>query len=403
MKDWTQKQVLAAAPGRHCIGKSLYVYVAPDRQTRRFMFRYTKPSTGRVTETGLGTLDDDITLAEAHEKRDEYRRLVRRGGDPVEQKREAKIEANREAEAQRTFGSVTEDFIAVQERRFRNPGSAKDMRRMLRNHASPLAGKPMAEISATHIKAALLPLWQTSPEQTRRTVGMVLRVFRYAKASGLAVANPADLRDALKELLPRVNGTKRHFTALPYKNISAFVRELRVHQRRGDAMLPSAIEFLVLTAARESEVCGMRWSEISWEENLWIAPAVRSKTAREHRVPLSDRAVALLLRQRGSNSVGFEPDPDGFIWPGQTGDSHIAGKSLYKYATLKMGVQTTIHGLRSSFRDWAGDMTHHARSDIEECLGHAVGNAVERAYRRSDALEKRREILAAWERYCEGR
>ena len=110
----------------------------------------------------------------------------------------------------------------------------------------------------------------------------------------------------------------------------------------------------------------------------------------------------LLLKQRGPNGMGSEPGPDGYVWPSRDGASHISGKATYKFLVQTMGVSATIHGLRSTFRDWAGDMTHYVRNDIEECLGHIVGNAVERAYRRSDALEKRREIMTAWSAYCPG-
>jgi integrase len=342
MKDWTLKQVLAAAPGRYCIGKSLYLIVTPDTQTRRFAFRYTKPGTARVTEAGLGKLGD-ITLAKAHDTRDEYRQLVRRGGDPVEQKREVKVEAKREAEAQRMFGTVVEDFIAVQGRRFRNPGSGKNMQHLLRVHAKPLAGTPIVDIGATHIKAALLPLWQNSPEQARRTIGMVLRVLRYGKAHGLAVANPSDVRDALKELLPRVPTAKKHHAAMDYRAVPAFMRELRAAQTQGEALSPPVIEFLVLTAAREKEACGIQWREFDWEQGLWILPATRSKTGREHRVPLCNRAIMLLTRQRWPNGQGLDPDPDSYVWPGLGGRKHITGKTIYKYLTQTMGVNVTIH------------------------------------------------------------
>jgi hypothetical protein len=235
--------VLAAAPGRYCISKSLYLIVTPDTQTRRFAFRYTKPGTARVTEAGLGKLGN-ITLAKAHDTRDEYRQLVRRGIDPVEQKREVKIEAKREKEAERTFGAVVEEFITVQGRRFRNPGSTIDMKRLLQTHAKPLAGTPIVDIGANHIKTALLPLWQNSPDQAQRTWDGVARdPLRQGQRTR---CGESDVRDALKELLPRVPTVRTHFKALDYRDIPAFMRELRATQRQGDALSPSVIEFLVL-------------------------------------------------------------------------------------------------------------------------------------------------------------
>jgi integrase len=218
--------------------------------------------------------------------------------------------------------------------------------RLLRNHASVLAPTPIVGMSAAHIAAALRSLWLTSPEQARRTIGMVLRVFRYARACGLETANAADVNDALKELLPRTPTAKRHFAAMDYRDVPAFVRELRSAQTQGDALSPTVIEFILLTACRENEVCGMKRLEIDWQERVWTLPASRSKTNTERRVPLCDRLIALLIRQRGPES-GVEPDPHGYVWPGRNGDGPVTGKSVYKYLTQTMGISATIHGFRS--------------------------------------------------------
>jgi integrase len=233
-------------------------------------------------------------------------------------------------------------------------------------------------------------------------VAAVLRVLKYAKAKSLTTAGVADMRESMAALLPHVNGSKRHFTALDYKDVPAFVRELRAAQVEGGALSPSVIEFLLLTAARENEVCGMRWSEVNETERVWTLPASRSKTGREHRVPLSVRAHALLMRQRGPEK-GVEPDPDAYVWPGRDGLGPVTGKSVYKYLTQTMGVKATIHGLRSTFRDWAGNETHFDRVTCEMALAHKAGDSVELAYRRSDAIAKRRALMEAWAEFCEGR
>jgi integrase len=389
-KDYTVKQCEAAGPGRHRVSASLYLIVAPNG-VKRWAFRYTKPSTGKVTEAGLGSYGL-ITLAEARKRVLDHRRMVEKGGDPVD----AQLAKN----LQVTFATVATEYLDIQARRFRNPGSVKNARLLLLKHAAGLADLPIAGVGTQHIDAALRPLWLTSPEQARRAVAAVLRVLKYAKAKGHTTAGAADMRESMAALLPHVNGSKRHFTALDYKDVPAFVVQLRNDQRTGVALSPAVIEFIVLTAARENEVCGMRWAEVNWEDRIWILPADRSKTGKEHRVPLSGRAVALLARQR-PRIIG-EEHPDGYVWPGRSGYEPVTGKSVYKYLTQTMGVKATIHGLRSSFRDWAGDDTHFARDHIEECLGHTVGNAVERAYRRSDALDKRRVILQAWSDFCNG-
>jgi integrase len=336
-----------------------------------------------------------MSLADARDEVLEYRKLVAKGGDPVDAQPGGGV-------ARTTFAEVANEYLDIQARRFRNPGSVKNARLLLMKHASGLADMPIAQLGTQHIDAALRPLWLTSPEQARRAVAAVLRVLKYAKAKGYTTAGVADMRESMAALLPRTNGAKRHFTALDYKDVSAFVRELRAAQVEGGALSPSVIEFIVLTAARENEVCGMKWSEIHWEEELWVLPPERSKTGQEHRVPLCNRACALIARQRGP-SLTIEPaDPDGYVWPGRDGMGPVTGKSVYKYLTQTMGISATIHGFRSSFRDWAGDTTHFARNDIEECLGHAVGDATERAYRRKDGLDKRRVIMEAWANHCVG-
>jgi integrase len=337
-----------------------------------------------------------VTLADARAKVLDYRRLVHKGGDPVEAKRERRA-------ANTTFAAVAADYIEDQRRVFRNPKSAKSIQTLLLTHASALGEQPINQIGSAHILNALRPLWLKSPDQARRAVAACLRVLRYAKAKGLSATNVAEMREDMQGATPRVNGVKKHFTALDYQRVPSFVRQLRDAQQNGDAMSSALLEFILLTAARESEVCRMQWSEISWAERVWTLPASRSKTAREHRVPLCDRAIVLLKRQRWPNGQGLEPDPNSYVWPRRNGDGPVTGKSVYKFLTRSMGLQVTVHGLRSTFRDWAGDTTPFARDHVEECLGHAVGNAVERAYRRSDALERRREIMAAWESFCAGR
>jgi integrase len=415
MKDWTVKQCENAKPRKnkkgewgwtpYCVSRSLYLLVSPDGRVRRFAFRFTKPSTHRVTATGLGTMGVDITLAEAHEKRDEFRRLVRKGGDPVEAKREAKIDARLTTEKGRTFESVASEFIAVQDRKYPNPGSTKNLKLLLLTHAKELCGMAIADIGLEHIKKALYPLWLTTPHQGRRAVAAVLRVFRYAKVvAGLNVANAADLRDAMKELFPPVAGPKKHHAAFDYARIPTFLRELHSAQTQGEALSPAVIEFIVLTAVRENEACGMQWGEINWQERVWTVSAARCTKAAGHRVPLCDRAWALLMRQRGPNAMGMEPDPAAYVWPSRDGAGHITGKAVYVYLTRTMGAKgkATIHGLRSSFRDWAGNETHVDRVTCELALSHRAGDAVELAYRRSDALAKRRQLMNAWAAFCEG-
>jgi integrase len=384
MKDWTVKQVLAAPPGRHGVSKSLILIVKPDR-TRRWAFRFTKPSTGKVTEHGLGSIEV-MSLAEAREKVLECRRMVSRGIDPIDHGREQRRPSV-------TFADVAAEFIDVKSRRYRSPGSTRSIRLLLIEHASALGDRAIGDIGSAHIVTALRPLWLQSPFQTRRVLAALSQVFNFAKAQGLCETNPAEWKENMAHLFPMPNGPKNHFKALEFAKIPALVRALRAAQ--ASAMSSSVLEFIVLTASRENEACAMLWSEVDLEARLWTLPPNRSKTAKVHRVPLSDRAVELLTRQR-------EQTPGIYVWPSRDGKGHINGKSVYRYLTEAMGCSVTVHGFRSSFRDWAGDTTDFARDHVEECLAHSVGSAVERAYRRGDALAKRREIMEAWASYCQG-
>jgi integrase len=383
--DWTVKQCDNAEPGRHRVSACLYLVV--EGRNKRWAFRFTRPGTKRQTEKGLGRYKV-VTLAEARAKVHGLRRAVAKGVNP--------IDAKRAATPATTFAGVAADYIEVQARRYRNPNTVRNTRLMLLTHAAKLGDMPVSAIDTSHVKAALQELWLRAPDQAKRTVAAILRVLKYAKASGLTTASAADIRDSLSQLLPRPNGPARHQLSMPYKNIPTFMCELQAAQTQGEALSPAVIEFLILTAARENEVCRMRFGEIDWQERVWTVPAERmGKTLKPHEVPLSDRALALLERQRGLSNT--------YVWPGRDGIGCVTGKSVYKYLTVTMGLKgkASIHGFRSTFREYLGDKTDFAREHIEECLSHQVGNAVERAYRRHPGIGKKREIFRAWAAYCE--
>ena len=382
----TAAQIAKAGAGRHNCGPGLYLIVSRDGYNRRWAFRYTKPSTGRVTELGLGRADL-LTLAEARDKAHEHRKSVARGEDPVEQKREAKL-------TRVTFADLAAEFIAAKEPGWRTVGHKETVTRLLLRHAKALGPQTIARITANEVEAAVRPLWSTTPYQAKRTLTAVRQVLDFGLAKGLCERNPADWR-LMKHRFPRVANNSRHFTAMDYVQIPDFVRKLHVEQQREEALSPYVIEFLLLTAARGSEVCRMRWEEVDLDLLVWTIPAARTKSQREHRVPLCERTMALLMEQRQLTTGEY-------VWPGRKGDKPFSNRSLYRWLTVTMGIPVTVHGFRSTFRDWAGDMTHYPRNDIEECLSHMVGDATERAYRRKDAFDKRRVIMDAWAGYCAG-
>jgi hypothetical protein len=225
MRDWTVKQVQSAGPGRHRVSASLYLLVASEGQGKRWIFRYTKPSTGRVTETGLGSADV-VTLAEARTKAHDYRRMVAKGQDPVDAKRDARPAV--------TFAALANEYLDIQDKRFRNPNSTRNIRHYLLTLAVDLADKPIADIGSAHVAATLRPLWLAKPEQAKRATATVLRVLKFAKAKGLTTTSAADIREDMTHLQPRVRREARHFTAMNYTDLPAFMRVLRERQAPGD-------------------------------------------------------------------------------------------------------------------------------------------------------------------------
>jgi integrase len=212
------------------------------------------------------------------------------------------------------------------------------------------------------------------------------------KAKGLRQGeSPARWRGHLDKLLPgRGKLSRGHFAAMPYSQVPAFMAALR---ERG-AMAALALEFLILTAARSGEVLGARWSEIDLAANVWTIPPVRMKAEREHRVPLSGRALAILEKLAAAKTSDF-------IFPGQRPSQGLSGMALEMMLRRMKAEGATIHGFRSSFRDWAGNETHFPRELAEAALAHVIGDKSEQAYRRGDALEKRRALMEAWAAYCE--
>ena len=233
----------------------------------------------------------------------------------------------------------------------------------------------------------LQPLWQRIPETASRLRGRIEAVLDYAKANGLRTGeNPASWRGHLALILPKRQKLSRlHHAAMPYADIPAFIGKLR----EIESIHALALEFLVLTAARSGEVLGARWDEIDIAAKIWVIPASRMKAAKEHRIPLPSRALAIVERMAEIRTG----DP---VFPGRRRGRPLSGVTL---AALVPGA--TVHGFRSSFRDWAGEETSYPREIAEQALAHASGDATERAYRRGDALEKRRTLMEAWAKYCE--
>jgi integrase len=337
---------------------------------------------------GLGSADA-VPLADARNRADEARKCVARGRNPIEQRKEAA----KAAAAKPTFGQVADELIEAKKSGWRNAKHRQQWRSTLRDHAALLRDKPVDTIVTADVLAVLKPMWQSKSVTASRVRGRIEAVLDAARASGHIpenTANPARWRGHLDKLLAKPQKLAGgHHAAMPFDQVPAFVERLRA--QKGVAAL--ALEFIILTAARSGEALGARWSEIDMKAKVWTVPAGRMKRGVEHRVPLCERAIEIvedLAKVKVSDLVfpGVKP-----------------GKSLTNAAPdrllrrMKVDEFATLHGFRSSFRDWCGECTSFPREVAEAALAHAIGDETERAYRRADALAKRRELMDAWASY----
>lgn len=378
----------AKEAGRYADGGGLYLVIDRAGAKRWFYFFSWR---GKRVEMGLGPLADR-TLAEARDARDAARKLVLAGENPVAvRKAEKKAQEAPEAVAV-TFASWSREIAPVVAPRAEKAHAA--WLRMMTEWVGAMKDKAPAEIATEDVLAALKPYWKSRPETGRRMRMRIEAVLDAAKAKGLipgAWENPARWKGHLQHLLEKRSTAVRHHKALPYADAPAFMAQLAER----DTMAGYALQFTILTAARTSEVIFARWSEV--DGAVWICPAERMKMGREHRVPLPDAALAVLERVKPPN--GHKPAD--WIFP----SLHRKGRPLSTAAMDRvlddLGLQgvATVHGFRSTFSDWAHDCTNFAHETIEAALAHLVGDETERAYRRGDALLKRRKLMEAWAGY----
>ncbi len=380
-------------PGRHADGGNLYVSVSPAG-AKRWVFLYRWQ--GRPKEAGLGSAAEGsqlyVTLAQARTRAAAMRELLAGGKDPLAEKHKEQA-----ATKPQTFGECASSLIASKQAGWRNEKHRQQWTNTLTSYCAPIWGTPVADVNTEGVLKCLQPIWHEKPETASRVRGRIEAVLSAAKVRGLRSGeNPAQWRGHLDQLMPRARKLSRgHHAALPYQDVPAFLIDLR--QRRGAAAL--ALEWAILTAARTAEVIFGTWGEIDVEARVWSIPGGRMKSGRPHRVPLSDAAIALLERARELR----DHDGDGaHLFPGQRRAKPLSGMALeMAMRRMKLADHATPHGFRSSFRDWAGD-TGVAREVAELSLAHVVADATERAYARSDMLERRRPVMEAWGAYCGG-
>ena len=377
----TARTVATAGAGRFGDGGGLYLVVDP-RGSKRWMLLFRHG--GRQREMGLGSASV-VSLADARRRRDEARQLLAVGRDPIAEKRKAEAPADDAV----TFGAFADKLVPELVKGFKNAKHAAQWTSTLKTYASPLQEKPVADITTDDVLSVLQPIWTTKSETASRVRGRIERVLDAAKAKGLRIGeNPARWRGHLDQLLSkRRKLTRGHHAAMPFEDVPAFIAALR----RRMAVSAMALEFTILTAVRTGEVLECPWSEIDRKAKVWTIPAARMKADRGHRVPLSPRALEILDK--------MEPLRRGaLVFPSFRAEEPLSDMAML--ALLKrMGIQATVHGFRSSFRDWAGETTNFPREVAEAALSHIVGDETERAYRRGDALEKRRKLMNEWADY----
>ena len=388
---FTPLAVKNAKPGRHADGGGLHLLVK-ESGARSWVYRFML--NGKSRDIGLGAAGPDgISLADARDARDALRLKVKAGIDPLQERHREVAEALAAAQAAKiagiTFKSVAETYIGANEGSWRNDKHRQQWKNTLATYVYPVIGElPVAEVGTAHVLQILEPIWKAKAETASRVRGRMETILDAAKARGYRDGeNPARWRGHIAQILPaRSRLTRGHHKAMPYEAIPAFVGAL--HKREAVAAL--ALEFTILTAARTGEVIGAKWDEVDLEKAIWTIPASRMKAGKEHRVPLSGRAVEILKSTRGLRKEWLFPTSKG---------GKMSGMAM-TMLLRRMKVDVTVHGFRSGFRDWSAECTGYAHEVAEMALAHTIENKVERAYRRGDLFDKRRRLMDDWATYC---
>lgn len=375
-------------PGIYGDGDGLYLRVQPSGG-KSWVFIWRRFGTRR--EIGLGRYGPgawNVTLAAARAKADEAREIIGAGGDPKTDLAERKA-----AQQVATFGKIADEYIDTMKPKWRGDKTVAAWERFANSYVIAIRKVPVDKVSTDDVVRVLRPLWHEKPETATKVRERIKLVLDHAKARGLRQGeNPAQWKGHLDQILPTPSKLVRgHHAAMPYIDLPAFLQKLRAVPGSGS----KALEFTILTAVRSGESRGATWREIDLDAAVWTIPAKRMKTGKEHRVPLPDRALDILHEAKATAI-------NDYVFPGQRENRPLSDMTLAKALKTAGGGDFTVHGFRSSFRDWVAEETHFQREVAEAALAHTVGDSVERAYRRGDALAKRRELMKAWATYCGG-
>jgi integrase len=370
-------------------GGGLFLQVSAGG-SKSWVFRYKVD--GKLREMGLGPVHT-VGLADARQKALNCRKARLDGRDPIDERRASRMAAKLDAAKAMTFQACAERYIAAHKAGWRNPKHAAQWPATLGTYVYPVFGSlPVQAVDVGLVLKAIEPIWTTKPETAGRVRGRIESVLDWATARGYRRGeNPARWRGHLENLLPKKGKVRRveHHAALPYAELAAFMTALR--QQEGVAAC--ALEFAILTAARTGEVIGARWEEINLAEKLWTIPAKRMKAGKEHRVPLSDAALAILEELAKVREADF-------VFPGGRHGRPISNMAMLMTLRRMGRGDLTAHGFRSSFRDWAAERTTFPAEVAEMALAHTLSDKVEAAYRRGDLFQKRRQLAEAWAKFC---
>lgn len=384
--------------GFHAVGgvAGLYLQVLPSRVVRgvtvpggrSWILRVVVG--GKRRDMGLGGYPT-VPLAGARDRARTARELIDQGKDPIAERKSAKRTLLADAARTITFEEAAKAYMAAHEASWKNAKHREQWRNTLKSLAYPQIGKlAVQDIELVHVLAVLEPIWANRTETASRLRGRLELILDWATARGHREGlNPARWRGHLDKMLaaPKKIKTHGHMAALPIDEMPDFIGKLRASSGQG----ARALELTILTAMRSGEVRGAAWSEIDLSEKVWVIPGHRMKMGREHRVPLSEAALAVLEAQPRIKD-------EALVFPAASGGS-LSDRTLIA-VVRRLGLDVTVHGFRSTFRDWCGEFTNYPREIAEAALAHAVGDATERAYRRGDALEKRRQLMEDWADFC---
>jgi integrase len=376
-------------PGMYADGAGLYLRVTPEG-ARNWVLRYMLDR--RPRWMGLGPLSL-YGLAEARTRALDARRKRHDGIDPIEARRAQRTRQRLDAAKAITFKQCAESYIASHRAGWRNEKHKYQWPATLNTYAYPVIGAlPVQAVDTALVLKVLEPIWTTKPETAGRVRQRMENILDFAKVRGYRDGeNPARWRGHLDKLLPARSKVRdvKHLAALPYAELPAFLANLRARE----AIAARALEFLILTAARTGEVIGTRWNEIDLLDKIWTVPAVRMKARREHRVPLSARALAILQEMQ---TVRHGDDGNGYVFPGPKLAKPLSNMAFLMLLRRMELEDLTVHGFRATFKTWASERTSFQNEIVEAALAHVIGDKVEQAYRRTDLFDKRRRLMTAW-------